>query len=324
MRLLACIGTVACCTSLIFPGTLDAQPYPTKPVRIIVAYPAGGGTDILSRTIGQKLSESLGQPFIVDNRPGANGNIGSEIAARATGDGYTLLMGTANLTVNPNFYPKLPYNTLKDFSPISLVTITPNILVVHPSVRATSVKELISVAKSKPGALNFASNGSGASSHLSGELFKTMTGTSMVHVPFKGGGPALTALLSGEVQLMFGNPLPLLPHVKTGKLRALAVTSAKRSAAAPDLPTMAEAGLPGYEVSPWYGLLAPSGTPKAIINTLSQEVIKVLRLPDVREQLSRSGADPIGNTPEEFSDFIKAELVKWAKVIKESGAKLDK
>jgi len=303
---------------------LDAQPYPTKPVRIIVAYPAGGGTDILSRTIGQKLSESLGQPFIVDNRPGANGNIGSEIAARATGDGYTLLMGTANLTVNPNFYPKLPYNTLKDFSPISLVTITPNILVVHPSVRATSVKELISVAKSKPGALNFASNGSGASSHLSGELFKTMTGTSMVHVPFKGGGPALTALLSGEVQLMFGNPLPLLPHVKTGKLRALAVTSAKRSAAAPDLPTMAEAGLPGYEVSPWYGLLAPSGTPKAIINTLSQEVIKVLRLPDVREQLSRSGADPIGNTPEEFSDFIKAELVKWAKVIKESGAKLDK
>lgn len=300
-----------------------AESYPGKPVRIVVAYPPGGGTDILTRTIGQKLGERLGQSFVVDNRPGANGNIGSEIAARATPDGYTLLMGTANLTVNPNFYANLSYHVLKDFSPISLLTITPNVLVVNASMPVHSVQELITYAKSRPGVLNFASNGNGSSSHLSAELFDTMAGVRMAHIPFKGGGPALTALLGGEVQVMFGNPLALLPQVKTGKLRALAITSAKRSNAFPELPTISEAGLTGYVVNPWYGLLAPAGTPKRIVNLLSHEVVSIVQLPDIRAQLKRSGAEPVGDSPAEFRDFLRKELVQWAKVIQQSGAKLD-
>lgn len=316
-------AAILCGIALHAPSTLRAESYPSKPVRIVVAYPPGGGTDILARTLGQKLGEQLGQSFVVDNRPGANGNIGSEIAARATPDGYTLLMGTANLTVNPNFYSNLNYNVLKDFTPISLVIITPNLLVVNASVPPRSVRELIAYAKTKPGVLNFASNGSGASSHLSAELFNTMAGVKMIHIPFKGGGPALTALLRGEVQVMFGNPLALLPQVKSGKLRALAVTSTRRSNALPDLPTVSEAGLAGYAVNPWYGLLAPSGTPKRIVALLNREVVKAVQLAEIQERLKRDGAEPVGNSPAEFHDFLKKELVQWAEVIKQSGARLD-
>lgn len=300
-----------------------AEPYPSKPIRMIVAYPAGGGTDILARMVGQKLSEALGQTIVVDNRGGANGNIGSELAAKSPPDGYTLLMGTANLTVNPSLYRKLAYQPLRDFSPIALITQQPNILVVHPSVPAKSVSELIALAKSKKVLLNFASNGAGASSHLSGELMKTKAGIDMNHVPYKGAGPAIIALLANEVQLMFANTLAALPHVRNARLRALAITSAKRSPALPELPTMAESGLPDYEVVAWYGVLAPTGTHKDIVTKLNQEIVNVVRQPDIQERLLKEAATPVGSTPEEFSAFMKAETAKWAKVIADSGARVD-
>lgn len=316
-------------TSLCLIGLVNAvngysaDAYPSRPVRMIVAYPPGGGTDILARMVGQKLTDALGQPVVVDNRPGANGNIGSELAAKATSDGYTLLMGTANLTVNPSLYRKLRYQPMKDFAPVVLVTQTPNILVVHPSVPASSVKELIVLAKAKPGQLNFASNGAGASSHLSGELMKTKAGINMTHVPYKGAGPALSALLANEVQVMFANPLAVLPHVRSNRLRALAMTASRRSAALPELPTMAESGLPDYEVVAWYGVLAPTGTPKPIVVKLNHEIVKVVRQPEMHERLLKEAAYPVGNTPEEFAAFIKSETVKWAKVIRDSGARVD-
>jgi tripartite-type tricarboxylate transporter receptor subunit TctC len=301
-----------------------AQTYPDKPIRLVVPFPAGGTTDILARAVGQKLGEHLGQQVVVDNKPGAGGNIGSDIVAKSAPDGYTLVMGTVGThAINASLYKKMPYDHIKDFVPVSLVALVPNILVVHPSVPANSVKELIAYAKANPGKLNFASSGNGTSIHLSGELFKTTAGVEMTHVPYKGSAPAVTDLLGGQVQLMFDNMPSALPHVKAGKLKALGVTTAKRFPAAPDIPTIAEAGVPGYEASSWFGVLAPAGTPKEIVNKLSSEIAKILQTPEIKERLLSQGAEPVGNTPDQFAAFIKAETAKWAKVVKESGATVD-
>lgn len=305
-------------------GAASAQAYPDKPIRMVVPFPAGGTTDILARAVAQKLSESLGQQMIVDNKPGAGGNIGAQEVARAAPDGYTLVMGTVGThAINPSLYKKMPYDHVKDFAPVSLVASVPNLLVVHPSVPVNSVKELIAYVKANPGKLNFASSGNGTSIHLSGELFKTMTGVQMTHVPYKGSAPAVTDLLGGQVQLMFDNMPSALPHAKGGKLKPLAVTAAKRFPGTPDIPTIAEAGVPGYEASSWFGVLAPAGTPKEIVNKLSTEIAKALKTPEMTKRLEEQGAQAVGSTPEEFAAHIKAETAKWAKVVKESGATVD-
>ncbi len=297
---------------------LAADIWPARPIRMIVAYPPGGGTDQVGRLMADQLTQPLGQNVILDNRGGATGNIGTELAARAVPDGYTLLMGNvAPNAVNVSLFKKLGFDPVKDFSPISLVAVTPNILVAHPSLAVKSVKELLSLAKAKPGTLNFPSAGVGSSSHLAGELLKSLAKIDMVHVPFKGGGPALVAMISGEVQIMFATMPAAMPHVKSGKARPIAVTTAKRSLAMPELPTIAEAGVTGYEASTWYGLLAPAKTPKAIIDRLHAETVKILAGP-ARQRLEVQGFEPIGGTPAEFSAYIKSEIVKWAKVIKDA------
>jgi len=299
-------------------------PFPSKPIRIVVPFPAGGTTDILARAVAQKLTETLGQSVVVDNRPGAGGNIGAELVAKSPPDGYTLLMGTVGThAINPSLYAKMPYDHVKDFTPVILVAGVPNVLVVNPSVPANSVQELIAYIKANPGKVNFASSGSGTSIHLSGELFKTMAGVSMTHVPYKGSSPALTDLMGGQVQLMFDNLPSSLPQIKAGKLRALAVTSAQRASALPDVPTVAEAGLPGFEASSWFGLLAPAGTPKDVVTKLNAEVAKWLATPEAREKLASQGAIAAGQSPDDFTRHIAAETAKWQKVVKESGAKVD-
>jgi tripartite-type tricarboxylate transporter receptor subunit TctC len=301
-----------------------AQAYPSQPIKIIVPFTAGGTTDILARTIGQKLSEAWRQPVIVENRPGAGGNIGADVVAKAKPDGYTILMGTIGTqSINSSLYAKMPYDAAKDFAPVTLVAMVPNVLVVNPAVNAKTVRELVALAKAKPGELNFASSSTGGSPHLSGEMFKQMTGADIVHVPYKGSAPAITDLLGGQVSLMFDNLPSALPQVKAGKLRALAVTSARRSQAAPDIPTLAESGVPGYEVDSWFGILAPAGTPKEIVNQLNAEVVRILKIPQVRERLLEQGAEPVGDTPEHFAEHIRKETVKWARVVKASGAKAD-
>ncbi len=296
-----------------------AETYPTRPIRFIVPFPPGGGNDTMARTVGYKLSDALGQQVVIDNRAGAGGVIGAETAAHSLPDGYTLFLGgVGSHGVNPNLNPKLPYDPIKDFAPISLIGSAPLLLAVHPSVQAKTVKELVQLAKAKPGALNFASNGNGSSSHLAAEMFKMMTATSMTHVPYKGLSPALNDLLSGQVQLMFSSTVAILPQVKSGKLRPLALTGAKRSSALPEVPTVAEAGVPGYVTSSWYGVLAPAGTPKPVIDRLSREIIKIVQMPEVRERLAGEGAEPVGSTPAEFAAHIKAELARWSKVIKQA------
>jgi tripartite-type tricarboxylate transporter receptor subunit TctC len=301
-----------------------AQEYPTKPIRLVVPFPAGGTTDILAREVGQYLSVSLGQPVVVDNRPGAGGNIGADLVAKSPPDGYTLLMGTVGThAINASLYAKIPYDHVKDFAPVILVAGVPNVLVVNPSVPVNSVQELIAYAKANPGKLNFASSGAGTSIHLSGELFKVMAGVKMTHVPYKGSAPALQDLLGGQVQLMFDNLPPSLPQIKGGKLRALAVTSTTRAPALPDVPTIAESGLPGFEASSWFGILAPAGTPPAIIAKVNAEVDKWLASPEGKEKLVAIGANAGGGSPEDFARHIQAETAKWAKVVKDSGAKVD-
>jgi tripartite-type tricarboxylate transporter receptor subunit TctC len=322
MSLRAAILTLFVMTNLV--GAASAQTFPNKPIRMVVPFSAGGTTDILARAVGQKLSESLGQQVVVDNKPGAGGNIGAQEVARAAPDGYTLVMGTVGTHgINPSLYKKMPYDHIKDFAPVSLVASVPNLLVVHPSVPVNSVKELIAHAKANPGKLNFASSGNGTSIHLSGELFKTMTGLQMTHVPYKGSAPAVTDLLGGQVQLMFDNMPSALPHAKGGKLKPLAVTSAKRFPGTPEIPTIAEAGVPGYEATSWFGVLAPAGTPKEIVNKLSTEIAKALKTPEMKKRLEEQGAEAVGSTPEEFAAHIKSETAKWAKVVKESGATVD-
>jgi tripartite-type tricarboxylate transporter receptor subunit TctC len=298
--------------------------YPTKPIRLVVPFPPAGATDLLAREVAKHLTDVWGQSVVVDNRPGAGGNIGSELVAKSAPDGYTLEMGTVGThAINASLYSKMPYDHVKDFVPVILVAGVPNVLEVHPSVPVNSVQELIAYAKANPGKLNFASSGSGTSIHLSGELFKVMAGVQMTHVPYKGSAPALQDLLGGQVQLMFDNVPPSLPQIKAGKLRALAVTSSTRAPALPDIPTVAESGLPGFEASSWFGVLAPAGTPPAIVAKLNAEIAKWLTTPEAKEKLAGIGANIAGGTPDDFARHIQAETAKWAKVVKESGAKVD-
>jgi tripartite-type tricarboxylate transporter receptor subunit TctC len=302
----------------------SVEGYPGKPIRMVVPFPPGGPADILSRAIGQKLTESWNQQVVIDNRAGAGGNVGSEIVAKAAPDGYTLLMGFVGThAISASLYSNMPYDNVKDFAPVSLVGTATIILVVHPSVPARSVKELIALAKPRPGQLTFGSPGNGTPQHLAGELFNTMAVVKMVHVPYKGAVQALTDLLGGRLSLIFSSAPPALPHVKTGKLRALAVTSAKRSSVVPDLPTIAESGLPGYEVINWYGILTPAGTQHEIVARLNAEIVKILNLSDLKERLSPQGLELFSSTPAQFAAYIKNETEKWAKVVKYSGARLD-
>ncbi len=297
--------------------------YPARSIRVIVGFPPGSGADITARLIGARAGQALGQQVIVDNRPGAASNIAAELAAKSPPDGYTLFIGTVANTINATLYPRLPFDFARDFAPVALTTAAPNVLVVHPSVPARSVKELVALAKSRPGQLNFASAGTGTAPHLSGELFKAMTGVSMVHIPYKGSPPAVTDLMAGEVALMFSPSSSVLPHVKTGRLRALAVTTASRLPSLPDLPTVAESGLKGYETITWFGFVAPAKTPPAIVTRLNAEIVKVLALPEVRNPFAIQGIEVLGGTPEQFASYIRDEIAKWAKVIRLSGARAD-
>ncbi|HUP94490.1 MAG TPA: tripartite tricarboxylate transporter substrate binding protein [Burkholderiales bacterium] len=300
-----------------------AQSYPSKAVRMIVPFPPGGGTDYTARLIGQKLSELWAQPVVIENRPGASTIIGSEIVVKAPPDGYTLLMGSTNHTINPSLIAKLPYDTIKDFAPITVCVTSTYVLVVHPSLPVKSVKELIALAKARPGEIMYASSGSSGPQHLAGELFKLMAKVDMTHVPYKGGGPAVVALVGGHVQLQFSTPVSALPHVKTGRLRPLAVTGLKRSEAVPELPTISEAALPGYEAVTWWGLFAPARTSRDIVNKVHGDVVKVLQSPDTREKLAREGVSPSGSTPEQFAAMIDKDIVTLGKVVKAANVKLD-
>ena len=300
-----------------------AQAYPAKPAKVVVPYPPGGPTDIVARVVSQKLSEQMGQQFVVENRPGAGGNIGAEAVAKSPADGYTLLVATTAHAINPSLFKGLGYNLTKDFAPVSQLTSGPLVIVANPSVPAKSVQELIALAKAKPGTLNYASSGNGQSTHLSAELFATMAGIKMNHIPYKGSAPALTDVMGGQASLMFDTMLSAMPQVKNGKLRAIAVTSASRSPAAPEVPTVAESGLPGYEAIAWNGLLVPAGTPADVVAKLNAELKKALDAPDVKDRFSAQGFGAAWNTREAFAKFIQSELDKWAKVVKVSGATLD-
>ena len=309
---------------LLCAGAALAQPYPTKAVRMVVPFAAGAGSnDIMARLIAQKLGDSLGQQFVVDNRPGASGIIGCDIVAKAQPDGYTVLMMSLTFTVNPSLFKKLPYDTVKDLVPVTMVASAPLMLVVHPSIPVKSVAEFIAYAKANPGKLNFGSGGPGTTPHLAGEMLKTMAHLDVTHIPYKGGAPALSDLIGGQIQFMLENIPGTLPFAKAGKLRALAVTDLKRSPLLPDLPTLDESGLKGYQIVGWNGLFVPAGTPSAIINKLHTEVVKALALPDVKERLATMGADGVGDTPQHFTAFIKAEIPKWAKVVKDAGLKVE-
>jgi tripartite-type tricarboxylate transporter receptor subunit TctC len=302
--------------------TARADPYPSKPIQLVVGYAAGGSTDVIARIVGQQLSEALGQPVVIENRPGAGATIASAQVARSAPDGYTIFMSTIANTINTSLYPKLPFDFATDFAPISLVATVPNVLVLNPAVPATTLKEFIALAKSKPGEINFASSGTGSSIHLSGELFNTVAQVRLVHVPYKGSAPAVTDLMGGQVQSMFDNLSSSLPYIKAGKLRALAVTSAHRSIAAPNIPTMAEAGLPGFEVTSWFALVAPAKTPRAIITRLNNEVRKILERSAINARLAELGVDAAPSTPEALAKWISSETAKWAGAVKASGTKI--
>ena len=316
------VVAIALCSDVYAQNARPAGDYPQKPLRIIVGYPAGGPTDVIARTLAQKLSLAFGQQVIVDNRPGASGMIGAELAVKAPPDGYTLLTVPITYAVTPSVYPKMPYDAEKDLAPVALVAAAPFILVVHPTLPVKTVKDLIALAKSRPGQINFASASNGGMPHLAGELFNSMAGVKLTHIPYKGAAPATVDLLAGQVSLMFNNMLSAMPQVKTGKLRAIAVTSAKRSAAVPDLPTVAET-IPGYEASGWYGAFAPAATPREIIARLNVEMNKLMRLPDVAQRLAGDGVEAISMTPAEFGAYLHNEIVKWGKVVKSSGATVD-
>jgi tripartite-type tricarboxylate transporter receptor subunit TctC len=320
-----------CALSLLLLGAAGlvaapaaAQSFPNRPVKLVVPFPPGGPLDTVGRTIAQKLTEAWGQSVVVENKPGAGGNIGADAVAKSPPDGYTVVMGALSThAVNPSLYPKMPYDAVRDFAPITLVAVTPNVLVVNPSLPVNSVRDLVAYAKANPGKLNFGSGSNGSAGHLAGELFKVDTGTDIVHIPFKGGAPATQALLAGETQFMFDNLANAMPQVKAGKLRALAVTTAQRSKLAPELPTMAEAGVPGFDITTWFGLLAPAGTPPDVIARWNADVVKILNSPDMRERLVAAGAEPAPTTPPEFAAFIERELAKYARIVKASGAKVD-
>jgi len=304
---LACAATLA-----------GAQTYPSKPIRWIVPFPPGGSTDLLARVVGQKLTESWGQQVVVENRGGAGGTVGAAEAARAPADGYTLFMGAIHHTIATSAYPKLPYDFQRDFAPITVVAIVPNVLVVNPSIPAKNVKELIAYAKANPGKLTYGSAGMGTAHHLIGEVFNSRAGVDILHVPYKGSAPAIADLIGGQVSVMYDTVASCLPHVKAGKLRALAVATAKPSSALPDVPTISDAALPGFEVTTWFGALAPAKTPKELIAKLNAEMVRILGMPDVRKRLLDSGAEPVGNTPEQMAAQIKKETEEFAKIVKQA------
>ncbi len=310
-------------TLTLLASHAHAQTYPAKAIRIIVPLAAGGPGDVLARAIGQKLAEGVGQPVVIDNRPGANTNIGNEAVAKSAPDGYTLLLTASTLTINPSLYANLAYDPVRSFAPVTLVATTPLVLVAHPSLPVRSVRELIALASAKPAQLLYGSAGSGSTLHLAGEMFNSLARVKIVHVPYKGVTNAFSDLLGGQISLMFPGAPIALPQVHAGKLRALATTGDKRSAAAPQLPTVAEAGLAGYEVSVWYGVLAPAGTPPAVVNRLHAELVKIVQSPDITARWAALGAEPLHNTPDQFAEFLKNDLVKWTKVVRDSGAKVD-
>ena len=310
--------------ALLIPlcASIYGADYPQRPIRLIVPFAAGGGLEITARSIGQKLTEKRGQSIVIDNRPGAATIVGSEIAAKASPDGYTLLMITTTFAINPSLYGKLPYDPVREFAPVTQINSVPNILVVNPSIPAHTVRELIALAKAKPGQLNYASAGSGTSPHLAAELFKTMAGIEMTHIPYKGIPPAVTDVIAGRVTMLMTTTISAAPHVKSGRLRALAITSPKRLAAMPDVPAIAET-VPGYEADAFQGMVAPAGVPKEIVRQLADDIAAIVRLPEIRERILADGAEPIGSTPEAFGAFLKKEMLKWGKVVKESGARPD-
>ncbi len=304
-------------------GNTAAQNYPAKPVRFIVPYAAGGGVDIVTRTLAQKLAELFNQSFVVDNRPGGNTNLGSEAVARAAPDGYTLLMASPANAVNVSLFAKMPYDTLRDFAPVAQIGYGPLVLVVHPSVPATTVKELLALCRSRPGQLTYASGGNGSSQHLAAEMLRITSAISIIHIPYKGAAPALVDLIGGQTTFMFNNTLEVLQYVKAARLRALAVASAKRSTVLPGVPTFAESGLPGFEATVWWGVVAPAATPTDVIAKLNVEIVRALRAPEIRERFASLGAEIVGSTPEQFGEFLKSETVKWASVIKASSIRAD-
>ena len=305
-------------------GIATAQNYPTKPIRLIAPFPPGGSTDLLARVMAQKLIEAWGQQVIVENRGGAGGTIGVELAARAPADGYTLVMGhIGTFGANPTLYPKLPYDPIKDFAPVTLLAMVPNAMVVHPALPVRTVKDVLAVARAKPGQMLYGSGGNGSAAHLAVVYFELLAKIKLTHIPYKGTGPAIVDLIAGQTSMMITGMAALMPHIKSGKLRPLAVGTAKRLAVLPDVPTINEAGVPGYEATQWYGILAPAATPRDIVLKLNAEMVKALRQPDVRERLAADGTVPVGNTPEEFGAHIKTEIARWAPVVKASGARPD-
>jgi tripartite-type tricarboxylate transporter receptor subunit TctC len=325
MRMRPLMCAIACGAAMVsgVQAQTSAQSYPVKPIRIIVPFPAGGTSDILARAVGQKLGEEWKQQVIVDNRPGAGANIGAELAAKAAPDGYTLLLASTIHTINPSLYPKLGYDPIRDFTPVTLIAATSQVLAVHNSVPVRTVKELIAYAKRRPGELNYSSAGSGSQPHLTAELFKSMTGINIVHVPYKGAPPAMIDLLAGQVALTFATAPSAVPHVKGGKLRALGVSTAQRITALPQVPTIAEAGVPGFEASGSNGLVGPAGLPPAIVERLNASVTRIVKEPAMSRFLSEQGADPVTTTASEYGAYLKAEVSKWAQVVKASGAKVD-
>ena len=320
----ALAGALCLVTALTFPGTTAAQTYPARPVRFIVPFAPGGGTDLLARMLALRLHESLGQPVVVDNRAGAGGVIGADIAAKAPPDGYTMVLGSPGpLTINPNLLARMPYDTLRDFAPIALATISPFMLVLHPSVPAGSVGELVALARSKPDGLVYGSGGNGSVAHFSGEQFKALTGVNLVHVPYKGAGPAVIDLVAGRLQFMFENLPTVLPHVRSGKLKALAVGTKTRSVLLPESPTMIEAGVPGFEASTAFGVLSPAKTPASVVGRLNQEIVKILNSPDIRERLLAQGLEPAGGTPQRYAAHLKDELARYARIVKAAGIKAE-
>ena len=311
-------GVLAATALALLAAGAQAQTYPTKPIRWIVPFPPGGSTDLLARVVGQKLTESWGQTVVVENRGGAGGTLGAAEAAKANPDGYTLLMGAIHHTIATSAYPKLPYDFQRDFAPITVVAIVPNVLVVNPSIPAKTVPELIAHAKANPGKLTYGSAGMGTAHHLIGEVFNSRAGVDILHVPYKGSAPAIADLIGGQVSIMYDTVASCLPHVKAGKIRALAVATAKRSSALPEVPTIAEAALPGFEVTTWFGALAPAKTPKEIVAKLNAEIVKILGMPDVRKRLLDSGAEPVGNTPDQMAAQMKRETEEYAKVVKQA------
>ena len=316
-------GAIVSSVATAFPQQAFAQSYPTRPIKFVVGFGAGGATDVIGRLMAKKIGDALGQPIIIENKAGASSNIGAEMVFRAAPDGYTFYVCAITSAINVSLFPKLPFDFAKDFEPVALFANVPNILVVHPSVAAKSVKELIALAQSQPGKLSYASSGSGTSIHLSGELFKMLAKVDMVHIPYKGSAPAMIDMVGGQVQVMFDNMPSALPHVKAGKLRALAVTSAQRSPSAPDVPTMGEAGVPGFDVQSWFGLVAPKGTPKDIIARVNAEAVKALGSADIKERFMDLGAVPGPMSPEGFGEYIRAEISRWSEVVKVSGAKAE-